>query len=169
MIFTKQNILSIAVSIAALFALSGCGNGQNTTSSNAASTTGSCYSGYIYSSTYGTCLQQTSACYGSYALYNGSCILVTSTTNSTTCSSGYVYSSTYATCLQQTSSCYGSYAIYNNSCVYVGTTTSTTTTTYQGSCQSGYIQTYYGCFQQGVCIAGYGYYNGLCYKSVYYQ
>ena len=137
----------LVIGFASLFLLSGCGN--SSTTATAASTV--CSTGYTYSTTYGSCL------------YTG-------TTTSTTCSSGYVYSSTYGTCLQQTTACEGNYALYNGSCVlYSGTTT--TTTSYQGSCSTGYIQTADGCLTQGACTTGYGYgyYYGQpwCFPATY--
>ena len=50
-------------------------------------TSTTCSSGYIYSSTYGECLEQTTSCEGSYALYNGSCVLYSTTTTTATTTS----------------------------------------------------------------------------------
>ena len=90
------------------------------------------------------------------------------------CAVGSVYTS-YG-CLPQ-GSCQAGYALYNGTCV-AGTTGVTgvtgTTGNYQGSCQVGYVQTAYGCLPQNpACTSAfaygyaYGYYNGMCYKSVY--
>jgi hypothetical protein len=124
--------------LGALFLL-GCGT-SNTSTNGVSATTGSCSTGYLYSATYG-CLAEGS-CSSGYALYNNSCVYV-GTTTTTSCSTGYTYNSTYG-------------------CLYTGTTT---TTTYQGSCTTGYVQTLYGCLVQGTCPSGYGYAYGMCYKS----
>jgi len=117
----------LVLGLAGLIALSGCGNSSTNSAASTSCSTGytystvyssciytgtatstTCSSGYVYSYVYGSCLQQTTSCEGNYALYNGSCVLYTSTTTTSTtttstyqgsCSSGYIQ--TADGCLQQ--------------------------------------------------------------------
>jgi hypothetical protein len=161
-----NKVLLVVVGFGSLVMMSACGS-SNTT---AASTQNSCGSGYVLSSQYG-CVQQTASCTGSNAIVGGNCQYVGTVTGSTTttsqsCQQGYAWSPTYNSCLQQLNGCVGGYGVYQNSCVPLGTTANTTGhTPYQGSCQSGLVQTSMGCVQQGVCNAGYGfgYWGGQAY------
>jgi hypothetical protein len=152
--------------IALSMILFGCGSSQNSTNYSA---NGTCSTGYLYSASYG-CLPQ-SNCQSGYALYNNSCVYVgytTSYTNGTnTCSSGYVYTTQYGCQAQGTTTCSAGYVSTATYGCVLSSGTTTGTTTYQGTCQVGQIQTTYGCLPQGNCMAGYGYYGGWCIKSVY--
>ena len=147
--------------------MSACGS-SNTTP--AATTAATCGSGYVYTSNYG-CVQQTAQCSGTNAIINGTCQYVgvttgSTTTNGQTCSTGSAWSSNYNQCLPQYNTCVGAYGVYNGACVALGNTSTTSGhTPYQGSCQSGLVQTSMGCIQQGVCQLGYGfgYWGGQAY------
>ena len=162
MIFKKLKFEFFGL-IALSMVMFGCGSSQNTSNYGA---TGTCSSGYLYSSTYG-CLPQ-SNCQTGYALYNNSCVYVGYTTTSTTsCTSGYVYTTQYGCQLQGSTACSTGYVSTSSYGCVLGTTTTTTSTQYQGTCSVGYVQTAYGCLPQGNCMTGYGYTSGWCVKSVY--
>lgn len=136
---------SLAIFVgSALLVLTGCGQAGSTatTTSSAGTTSTSCSSGYVYSSYYGCLLQ--SSCASGYGLYNGSCVLLTgysTTTSSTGCvsisqsipfygssaqidSSGDLYAGTIPS-----SSTYGT--------VVVGSSSSVSGTTFTGSSSYG--------------------------------
>jgi hypothetical protein len=153
-----KRVLLVLVGFGSMALFTACGN--NTTAANGVG--GSCGSGYIYTSNMG-CLQQTANCTGSMALVGGVCQNVSSSlvgtntgTTAQTCQPGSGWSATYNQCLPQYGMCTGQYGIYNNACVALGSS-STGHTPYQGSCNSGFVQTSNGCMQQGICSAGYGF------------
>lgn len=89
MIMLLKRVLLGSGFLGVVLLLSACGSGSNTSAttslgSNQTTSTSCTSSDYVYSSTYGTCLQQTSTCYGSYAIYNSSCVLISGTTSTTT-------------------------------------------------------------------------------------
>lgn len=129
-------------------AMAGCGSSGSNSSTNNAGTCSA--SGYVYSASYG-CIPQ-SNCGSGYGLYNGQCVLLSSTTASSSCSSGYYWNG-YQCVVNSTSSTYG---------------TSSTTNACQSSCSSGYVYTARGCLprtsQCPSCAGTDGY---MCYWSVY--
>ena len=134
-----ENGKKLLLAILAVMSLAACGNNGSDSAGTTAivtTTNGTCSAGYVYSSMYG-CLAQ-STCSAGYGLYNGQCVIATSTTT-LSCPSGYVQS--------------------GSTCV-VGTTY--TTSSCQGSCTVGYTATVWGCLPQGNCGGCFGSANGYC-------
>jgi hypothetical protein len=183
----KTSFLNILFLLGVTLLLANC---SSNTSSTAAA--GSCSSGQVYTSM-GCLTTNTSVCgttaYGYWSggsyngtYYNAGCYPATSTASSGTCSSGYVY--TQMGCLTQNTSTCGSSAYgywsggtyngtYINAGCYAATTTSTATTSLTCNA-SDYVQTAMGSLQAGSCATycsqygkRYGYYNGMCYPSIY--
>ena len=180
----KTSLLNILFLVGTTLLLANC---SSNTSSSAA---GSCSSGQVYTQM-GCLSTNTSVCgtssYGYWTggnyngtYYNAGCYAATAV-SSGSCSSGYVY--TQMGCLaQNTSSCgssaYGYWSggsyngTYYNAGCYAATTTSTSSTL---TCSStDYVQTSIGSLQAGSCATycsqygkRYGYYNGMCYPSLY--
>lgn len=181
----KTSLLNILFLLGLTVLLANCSNGGSDSTTN-----GYCSSGQVYT-TMG-CLSTNASMCGSTAYgywsggtyngtyYNAGCYAQTSTSYGS-CSSGYVY--TQMGCLvQNTSQCgssaygYWSGGTYNgtyyNAGCYAATTTSTSSSLTCNS--SDYVQTAIGSLQAGSCATycsqygkRYGYYNGMCYPSIY--
>ena len=183
--FHKQfsKIVLIALTFTSAHFITACGNSTTATTpvTTPYATSGSCGTGYIFTSNLG-CLQQTQVCSGTKAIINGICQDIASISLSNgnsiqnpnsqaqSCQAGGAWSFNYNQCLTQSATCSGQYGVYNGACVLLGTSTAASVnsnsnrTPFQGACtMPGTVSVQGQCLPQGQCQIGYGY--GLLYQT----